>query len=72
MRLGQDRPYFNFLTTADLNILYHHILFLYPCLWTYLVIVEHGGAVHGRSSVPCAELVQAIKDWAIVADVEVI
>jgi hypothetical protein len=41
-------------------------------LSTNLIVVEHGSAVHGCSSVPRAELVETVKDWTIVANVEVI
>ena len=39
---------------------------------TNLVVVEHGGAVHGGARVPRAELVQAVEHRAVVADIEVV
>ncbi len=37
-----------------------------------LFVVEHGGAVHGSASVPCAELVKPIKNWTVITHIEVI
>jgi len=37
-----------------------------------LIVVEHGGAVHGGAGVPRAELVEAVEHRTVVADVEVV
>ncbi len=38
----------------------------------YLVIVEHWGAIHWGSSVTSTEFVETIKDWAVIANVEMV